>query len=292
MLDSSKNAIVKRSDCCQELRTINNVILHSDKNPNSDGCAPQSLVANAIPKQADTDEQLITLWLHGKSKHTQRYYKSDIEIFFKFTNKQLRQVILSDLQSFSDSLNLKDLTDGSRRRILSSIKSLMSFAHKLGYLPFDISKPLILPTPKDTLAERILSEDEIHSIIDSENNPRNKLMLKFLFITGVRVSELCSLRWKDFQSRSDGGQITVYGKGSKTRAILIPKGLWDELMIFRNDKPEESALFTGRKNSNQLHPTTILRIVKKATQKAEIEKPVSPHWFRHAQVDTPYNCTL
>jgi integrase/recombinase XerD len=282
MPESSKNAIVRLSDCCQELRTINDVILHSDNNPNGDGCAPQSIVVNTISKQADTDEQLIALWLHGKSRHTQRYYKSDVEIFFEFTHKQLRQIILSDLQNFSDSLSLKNLTDGSKRRILSSIKSLMSFAHKLGYLPFDISKPLILPTPKDTLAERILSDEEIHSIIDAENNPRNKLMLKFLFITGIRVSELCSLRWKDCQSRSDGGQITVYGKGSKTRAILIPKCLWDELMIFKNGKSEESALFTGRKDSKQLHPTTILRIVKKAAQKAEIYKPVSPHWFRHA----------
>ena len=270
------------SESSPKQRTINAVILHSTNSSQMEGSTPQSVATNIIPKQADNDQQLIALWLHGKSIHTQRYYKSDIKRFVDFTKKSLKNTILADLQNFADYLNTKELADTSKRRILSSVKSLFAFAHKLGYLPFDTSRPLILPNPKDTLAERILSEEEVHSIIDFENIPRNKLILKVLFITGIRVSELCSITGKDLQDRNDGGQMTVYGKGSKTRTLLIPEPLWTELKKYQGNSPDDSSIFRGRKNSKNLHPTTILRIVKRAAGRAEIRKPVSPHWFRHA----------
>jgi integrase/recombinase XerD len=270
------------SNSCPKQRTINSIILHSEKTSQLDGSTPQSVETAIIPAQADNDQQLITLWLHGKSIHTQRYYKTDIERFFDFTQKLLGQTILKDLQDFADDLNSKELADSSKRRILSSVKSLFAFAHKLGYLPFDTSRPLILPNPKDTLAERILSEDEVHRIINNENIPRNKLILKTLFISGIRVSELCSLIWKDLQDRKDGGQMTVYGKGSKTRTLLIPEPLWTELKEYQGNSSEESSIFRGRKKSSKLHPTTILRIVKRAAKRAGIHKAVSPHWFRHS----------
>jgi integrase/recombinase XerD len=270
------------SNCRKEIFQINQVILKTDNKPSLDAGAPQSQQVRVIPSQADNDQELIKLWLHGKSKHTQRYYKSDIKHFFQFTNKLLRQVILKDLQDFADYIDRQELADGSKRRILSSVKSLFSFSNKLGYSPFDISRPLILPTPKDTLAERILSYDEVRSIIDAENHPRNKLILKTLFISGIRVSELCSLCWKDLMDRSDGGQITIYGKGSKTRTVLIPEPLWSHLNSFRDIAPDDYYIFRGRKKNRQMHPTTVLKIVRKSAQKAGIQKKVSPHWMRHA----------
>jgi len=270
------------SDSCPEKRMINDIILHSQNQTTQDSGAPQSKVATIIPTQADNDPELIILWLHGKSKHTQRYYKKDTDLFFQYTPKTLRQIILRDLQEFADHIAKQDLADGSKRRILSSIKSFFAFSHKLGYLPFDVARVLILPTPKDTLAERILSYDEVKRIINAEHHPRNKLMLKTLFVTGVRVSELCSLQWKDLKERSEGGQMTVYGKGQKTRTVLIPEPLWSELMDFRGDSPEDFYIFRGKKKNTQMHPTTVLRIIKKSAKKAGLQAHVSPHWMRHA----------
>ena len=270
------------SDSCPKKRTINHIILQTEDELPQDLCAPQSQQVNIIPSQADNDQELIKLWVHGKSIHTQRYYISDVERFFKSVQKSLRQVILKDLQDYADYIDELDLTDGSKRRILSSVKSLFAFAHKLGYLPFDISRPLILPTPKDTLAERILSYDEVRRIIDAENHPRNKLMLKTLFITGIRVSELCSLCWKDLLKRNEGGQMTVYGKGKKTRTLLIPEPLWSELIDFRGTTGEDFFIFRGRNRNTKMHPTTSLRVVKKAGYKAGIKKNISNHYLRHA----------
>lgn len=259
----------------EEERVINHIILQSTQQPTADNRAP-------LLQQADNDAQLIQLWLHGKSKHTQRYYRGDVERFFAFSHKSLRQVILKDLQDFADQIDKQDLADGSKRRILSSIKSLISFAHKLGYLAYDISRPLILPTPKETLAERILTDEEVKRIIHAENHPRNNMILKVLFISAVRVSELCSLCWRDLVERSDGGQMTVFGKGSKTRAVLIPEPLWSELTSFRGSAPEDFPIFRGRGKNSPLHPTTVLRIVRRSAHKAGIHKNVSPHWLRHA----------
>jgi len=270
------------SDSCPEKRMINNVILHSQNQPTQDLGAPQLSTARLIPTQADNDQDLIQLWTHGKSRHTQRYYKKDVDMFLLFVKKSLKEVILKDLQNYANHIDQQTLVDGSKRRMLSSIKSLFAFAHKLGYLPFDVARVLILPTPKDTLAERILSQEEVRRIITTEHHPRNQLMLKTLFITGVRVSELCSLQWKDLKERSEGGQVAIFGKGQKTRAVLIPEPLWSELMNFKGSAPEEVYIFRGRNKNSQMHSTTVLRIVRKAAQKAGLRVNPSPHWLRHA----------
>ena len=270
------------SDSCPEKRLINSIIIHSGENRTQDALTPQSNPIQRILKQADTDLELIALWLHGKSVHTQRYYKSDIELFFAYTQKALRETTLKMLQDFADHIDQQDLADGSKRRVLSSVKSLFAFGLKLGYLPFDISRPLILPSPKDTLAERILSYEEVKSIIEGEHHPRNKLLLTTLFICGIRVSELCSLCWRDLKERNEGGQMTVYGKGKKTRTVLIPEPLWTALMTYKGTAPEDAYIFRGRHRTSKMHPTTALRIVRKAATRAGIKSNVSPHWMRHA----------
>ena len=52
-----------------------------------------------------------------------------------------------------------------------------------------------------------------------ETNPRNRALFAFLYASGMRVSELVGLCWRDLQANSDGGQVTVFGKGDVTRAV-------------------------------------------------------------------------
>ena len=103
-----------------------------------------------VERQADTDEQVISLWLHGLSKQTQRVYMSDIKQFVCFTNKLFTTAKLRDLQEFSDSLVGRHLKPSTIHRILSAVKSLFSFAHKIGYLKYDVSRPLKLPKFKES----------------------------------------------------------------------------------------------------------------------------------------------
>lgn len=231
-------------------------------------------------QQANSDEQLIKLWLHGRSPHTQRAYCKDIADFLKFVGLPLRNTTLGQLQSYSDCLGSKELSPATIKRRLASVKSLFSFGHKIGYLIFDVGKPLKIPTCRDKLAERILSEEEVQTIINSVKNKRNRLIIKTLYYTGIRVSELASLKWKDLQSRNDGGQLTIFGKGGKMNTLLIPVPLWNELLTLGASILDDNPVFMSR-NGKQLHPGHIRKIVKKIAIKA-IGKGATPHYYRHS----------
>lgn len=265
------------SESCKENQLMRDNSSYHALSSHTDPCTPQS---SLITKQADNDEQLIELWLHGRSKHTQRAYRLDIARFRTSVNKLLQLVTLGDLQMFGDDLFRMKLADTSIKRILSSVKSLFSFGHRIGYLTFDVGKPLRIPACKETLTERILSEEEVQQIIASVNNVRNRLIIKTLYYTGIRISELVALKWKDLQARSEGGQMTVLGKGSKTNVLLLPKDLWDDLMGLRATISDDAPVFRSNKGGH-LNPSHVQRMLKAIALKA-ISKGATPHWYRHS----------
>lgn len=231
-----------------------------------------------VQQQADTDTQLLALWLHGRPASTQLAYRTDIARFTAFVGKPLRTVTLGDVQGFADSLAEKSLA--TKARMLSSVKSLFAFAHRLGYVQFDVGRPLRLPARKSTLAERIMNEADTHRVIALEPNARNRVLLRLLYASGVRVSELCGLKWRDLQERSEAGQVTVFGKGGKTRTILLSVATWQELLTLRAGP--DDPVFSSRKGRGHLDRSQVLRIVQKAARRAGVIGTVSPHWFRHA----------
>jgi site-specific recombinase XerD len=232
---------------------------------------------------ADPDSQLVELWLNGRSPHTQRAYRADIHRFRVGAGKPLTAVTLTDLQNFAGTL--EGLAPASRYRLLSAVKSLLAFGHRIGYLAFDVGRVLRLPAVRSRLAERILSEGDLHRILSLEPDGRNRAILNLLYASGVRVSELCSLAWRDLQPNGEGGQITVFGKGGVTRAIQIPASVWQQLLQLRGgDALPADAVFRSRKKNagGWLRPLAVLRMVRKAAARAGVDLPVSPHWFRHA----------
>ncbi len=233
--------------------------------------------------QAGSDDQLVELWLHGRSPHTQRAYRADVARFRSGAGKPLGRITLGDLQGYADSLD--GVAQASRYRALSAVKSLLGFGHRIGYLPFDVGRALRLPAVRDRLNERILTEAELHRILALEPDPRNRAMLTLLYASGARVSELCGLRWRDLQARGEAGQITVWGKGGKTRTIHLPETVWKAVAALRCDGAGSAdPVFRSRKaaSGGSLHPVAVLRVVRAAAKRAGIELPVSPHWFRHA----------
>ena len=95
------------SNCRKELCGITTVEPHSTVLPTVDAGAPQSLVVR-IPQQAESDEQLIRLWLHGRSKHTIKGYTNDINLFNQKVNTSLQTTTLQDLQNYADYITEKN----------------------------------------------------------------------------------------------------------------------------------------------------------------------------------------
>ena len=249
---------------------------------------------------AHTDERLVTLWLHGKSPATQEAYLSALAAFTRFvSHKELRSITLADLQEFSDDLE-GSFASSTRAKVLAAIKSLISFGHQTGYLAFDVGKGLRLPKRRDELSERILAVDEVHSMIAEAKKGRDRTFLRTLYIGGLRVAEAVSLSTRDLRERSGGvagdgygaargaGQLTLFGKGNKTRRVLLPEGLYAELEALA--LPEsEAPVFRSRKKGPDGRPQAIgvrqaERIVKAAAREAGLKSAseVSPHWLRHA----------
>lgn len=246
-----------------------------------------------------TDEKLLRMWLHGRPDTTQDKYEKAAQRFLRFVDVPLQLVTLEDFQRFTDALAAQqpELAVATQKRIISAVKSLFTFAHRLGYVPFNVGAMVKPPKAEDRLAERVLGEDDILLLLKMEKHPRNHALLRLLYRGGLRVSEATHLKWRNLVPNGDAGQVTVFGKGSETRTILLDKATWDEVQALRDGVPLDAPVFTSRtqhytrtddegKRLNVLTPgmttTQIWRIVKAAAKRAGLEKLPSPHWLRHS----------
>jgi integrase/recombinase XerD len=208
--------------------------------------------------------------------------------FLAIVNKPIEQITLADVQGYSTALHQSQLAVSSVARAIAAIKSLFTFAHqKTGLLKANPAGAVTLPKLKDSLAERILPEWVVQTMIWFQPNHRNRALLKLLYVAGLRVSEVTQLQWFSLQPRDVGGQVLVYGKGGKTRAIKLPASLWQELQLMRGDAAIGEPVFTSRKKKGHLKELQVNRIVKAAAKKVPgleqtVAENVSPHWLRHA----------
>ena len=274
--------------------------------PGSGG--PATNAAAAIPNRsgAETDVRLVELWLARRAPSTQRKYAEDLAKFSDFTGgKPLAAVTLSDLHDFAGFISVL-MAPSSQGRVLATIKSLLSFANKVGYLPFNVGAAVELPKSKDTLSERILTEAEVHRIINAPKGPsapRDRALLSVLYAGALRREEAARLKWRDLKDREDlgdgVGQATLFGKGSKTGVVLLPASVYSQVLSLRRVTErvadgaraerragEDEPVFRSRKRNNglggHLEVSQINRIAAKAAKDAGIDRDVSPHWLRHA----------
>lgn len=237
--------------------------------------------------------QLVALWLHGKTDQSQRVYESDARSFIAFLAGQdasqtqlndasLLDVTINDVQAFADYLEKKGYSASTRNRRLAVVRSLLKYGLDCEYLHFNAAKNLKLPTPKNTLTQRILSELEAISLIALERHPRNKLILQFLYYTAARVGEVETLTWNDIRPGRDGvGQVTLFGKGNKTRVVVFPAELYRSLLQSREGNSPSEPVFKSRKGGKPVRARQIREIVAIAGERIGI-KGVSPHWLRHS----------
>lgn len=220
------------------------------------------------------------MWLHSKATSTQKAYAREAEIFLQFVNKPLQLITISDIQDYVDEQEGK--APATVARSLNAVKSLCSFGQRIGYLPFNVAAPERAPRIKNTTAERILSVEEVRSMIESEPCDRNRTILLVLYAAAPRVSEICALRWRDVRPAGSGeGQITIFGKGGKTRTVRVPNFTWEALQSLKNaDSQIDSPIFVSQKGG-RMSASQVWRIVKEAALRVGITEEVSPHWLRH-----------
>ncbi len=156
-----------------------------------------------------------------RSRHTIRAYGGDARRFLAFVKKPLCAVTLADLRAFADGLRGAEF---ARAGPGIGCKSLLSFAARLGAVPFNVGAALQKVRARDTLADRILSETEINRMLDLTEGRDHALVL-LAYAGGLRVSELVGLTWGDLADADDGTLfVTVYGKaGGPGRSASRPR---------------------------------------------------------------------
>lgn len=234
--------------------------------------------------QADSDDHLVGMWVErSTSEHTRRKYRTEAARLRAFVGKPLPLVRLGDLQAYLASLEGK--APATRANATAAMKSLFSFAQEIGYVRFNIGKAVKAPPVKNVLAERILSEPDAQRMVLLEPNLRNRTLLTVLYGGGLRISEVCGLRWRDLSERDTAGQATIFGKGGKTRIVLLSTNTWRLLVSLRADlpappKPDAPVFLSLR--GGPLDASQVHRIVKAAAERAGLPADVSAHWLRHA----------
>lgn len=238
---------------------------------------------NVRALRATTDADLISAFLDSLiSDSTRQGYRLSIDTFTEFLgSKSMKSATIEDALAFRD--HLADMYSNVRTQNmkLNSVKSMFSFAFSFGYLDRNIFLPIKSRKAKEDLSERILTEEEVFSIIDCAGSERNKLLILLMYASGARVSEMCSLKWSDVQPSGDSGQVLLFGKERRTRVVKLSQKTWDILREYGKGKSRNSPVFVSQKGG-RLDESQVMRIVRKAAETAGIGKVVSPHWLRHS----------
>lgn len=229
------------------------------------------------------DLAVIGSWLYQKGKKTQRYYRRVIRDFFGFyPGLTLKTTQITHLALFLKAYG--EHSESTRNTYKNALSSLFSFATKTGYVERNPALALENIKTPDKIYSKVLSREQVAQMILKEPQERNKLIIKILYFTGVRVEELSQLRQASFQQTENGTVMIVEGKGRKVRSIHLPDHLAKEIHTYLSKLPS-IYLFTTERNSFGLYKplgtSQIFRIIKRAAERARLSVEPSPHWLRH-----------
>lgn len=226
---------------------------------------------------------MLALWLHGRPTHTQAAYRRELEkLRTMLAGKSLAEVTLADLQRHGRSLF--NMAVRSQARAIDAIRSFYAFHATVGTIPVNPSAALTSPKVPQDLAQRILTEADVAALIEAAPPGPERVAVRLLYLGGLRAAELCGLYYRHLAPRLEGGQVTVTGKGGKTRAVLLPDPLFHDLLALsayglRPAAPVFPSPITPGKPWSHQH---LRRIVKRAAARAGLSEKISSHWLRHS----------
>ncbi len=226
----------------------------------------------------------VAAYLHDVDKLTEYLLISGKE-------KKPQDIELQDLEYFVKYVHELGMTAASQGRIISGLRTFYKYC-----LIEEISKTdptVLLEAPKHVrLLPDILTFEEIEQMLSNidmskPEGGRNKAILETMYSCGLRVSELINLKISCLFT--EVGFVKVIGKGDKERLVPIGQSAIKFIQSYRNHirnqvkivPGNEDILFLNRRGS-KLSRVMIFLLIKELAAKANIQKQVSPHTFRHS----------
>ena len=227
-----------------------------------------------------------------QSQNTVESYRRDVSRFVKYlSNNQLGGVKTSDVRSFLVFLRNKEgLAPSSVARCLSSLKSFYNFLYVESLIAENPIETIASPRPWRKLPN-VMSMQEVDALIAAPDintlaGVRDLAMLELMYATGLRVSELVSLKMSAVNL--EVGYLRSLGKGSKERVVpigdiaktTIENYVINARPLFQKKYTSEDLFLT--RFGNAMTRQGFWKILKKYSIKAKIVGIVSPHTLRHA----------
>ncbi|NIQ38047.1 MAG: site-specific tyrosine recombinase XerD [Proteobacteria bacterium] len=229
----------------------------------------------------------------GLSRNTLDSYGRDIRLFLEFLEESqihgLERVSKLDVLSFTVALRKRGLSERSVARFQVTLRNLYRFLTSENLLS---ENPLeALESPKLTKKlPHVLSEEEVERLLDQPDPStpvgfRDKTMLEVLYATGLRVSEIISLRLD--QVNLDIGCVRIVGKGDRERIVPIGAVAQELLRVYLQEVREQ--ILKGRAatyvfvtpRAGKMTRQGFWKIIKKYGLRAGIKGRLTPHTLRH-----------
>lgn len=236
------------------------------------------------------------LYLHNvkkTSENTEMSYKRDLAKVKNFMEEQgvvdVQKITVTNLNSYVLYLEKNNFKAATVSRNIASIKAFYHFMHKEGIVKEDISEALKAPKIEKKLPE-IMSTEEVVRLLEqprgsSPKEIRDKAMLELLYATGIRVTELISLKVQDvnlqmgFIMCRDSNKERVIPFGTEARSALL-RYLENarNMMVHGSNSDILFANCSGQPMSRQ----GFWKLIKHYAKKAGITADITPHTLRHS----------
>lgn len=215
---------------------------------------------------------LAELRLRGFSQNTIKNYVKYCRDFLEWLDKDISDVDTKDVKLYmGDLLSEKKYSPSTMALNRSALLFLLN-----DVLELSIGK---IKTPKiKQKLPVVASKKELEILFDGLNS-KSKLLLKLIYASGLRVSEVCNLKISDLEFEENHGWVRE-GKGGKDRLFILPESLSKELQRYVKKRSVDSYYVFPGKNGARMSERNIQLIVKKASEK--IGKNLTPHKLRHS----------
>ena len=226
------------------------------------------------------------------SKNTIISYQKELDEFNNFFKKKnLLELNTQDINNFLKYLdNDKGVIDRTKAHYLTVLNNFYTFCLKEEYITNNPCEAIWQPKIEKKLPQ-VLTYEETDKLLDinitNAYTARTKAMLETLYATGIRVSELISLKFNHIDLFND--VIKVEGKGSKERIVPINQTAKKYLEIYLNNY--RSSLLKKGKSCDYIFLNNLglgisrqgfFKIIKQRAKEVNINKDISPHTLRHS----------
>lgn len=224
------------------------------------------------------------------SSHTAESYGADIALLqrhFSSGERSLDSLTTDDLKRYLGEM-FGDLTASSLHRKISAIRHFYSFLHKRGEMAGNPAAALVSPR-KEKYLPTCLTHEEMDKILNhpyprTEKGLRDKAIMELFYSSGLRVSELVSLRVRDVDIAQ--GVVRVFGKGKKERltplTVEAANAIHDYLLFRGGPKEPTAHIFLNLRGGERLTARAVEYLMEDLVKEAGVFRHVSPHMLRHS----------